>query len=116
MWLSGRVSARHAQTLGVRHPVMHGRAVEVTAYRGRTEQVKGGGGGAQAHPQAMVSAGPARATVSFSWWKFSQSSVKEATVSILDKLKGGNVFKYGCRDGSVLKSTGYSCEGQELGP
>lgn len=42
---------------------MHGRAVEVTAYRGRTEQVKGGGGGAQAHPQAMVSAGPARATV-----------------------------------------------------
>lgn len=31
---------------------MHGPAVEVTAYHGRTEQVKGGEGGAQAHPQA----------------------------------------------------------------
>lgn len=89
MWLSGRVSAQHAQTFRVRHPVMHGRAVEVNACRGRTEQAKGREGGAQAHPQGR---GRFRASIGHCLTLLEEIlrvfHKERQRALILDKLKG----------------------------
>lgn len=88
----------------------------VTAYHGRTEQVKGGGG-AQAHPQAR---GKFRASTNHCLTLLEEILTvfcKEGNgLRHLINSRGEMFLSMAAETAQRLKSTGYSCEGQELSP